>query len=98
MKSSGTITKFLRGEEDSFEIKGLSKPLSSPTRIFTNDDTDNLYILDNGNSRIVILDKNGEFVNSFTADVIKGAKEIDVDEAGGKVFILSGGKIYQIDI
>lgn len=94
--SSGDVKKYTRGKEDTFSISGLEKPLSSPTKIFTNEDAKNLYILDNG--RVVVLDKTGKFVAAYSAEVIKKAKDFDVDEAGKKIFILSSGKVYQIDL
>ena len=98
LHTNGTINKYTRGEEESFEITGLTTNFSSPTRILTSEDFDNIYILDRGNSRIVVLDKAGAFVNSYTAAVIKSAREFDVDEVGGKIYVLSGEKVYQIEI
>ncbi len=98
LRSNGQINKYTRGKEEDFEITGLTTNLSSPTRITTAEDFDNIYILDRGNSRIVVLDKTGAFVNSYSADIIKNAREFEVDEAGGRILILSGGKVYQIEI
>lgn len=94
----GSIKKYTRGAEVDFEISEIDKELSSPTRITTNDDSDNIYILDNGNSRIAVLDKTGKFVATYSSEVIKSAKDIDVNETDKKIFVLSGGKIYQLDI
>ena len=98
MHTNGTINKYTRGEEESFEITGLTTNFSSPTRILTSEDFDNIYILDRGNSRIVVLDKEGKFVSSYSANVIKNAKDFDVNEANKKIFVLSGDKVYQIDL
>ncbi|KKQ34514.1 MAG: hypothetical protein US51_C0036G0007 [Microgenomates group bacterium GW2011_GWA2_37_6] len=95
---SGDIEKYTKAKKETFSVSGLEKPLSSPTKIFTNEDVDNIYILDDGNGRIVILDKTGKFVKAYSAGVIKGAKDIDVDEKNKKIFILSSGKVYQIDL
>ncbi|MBI2621417.1 MAG: hypothetical protein HYW63_02095 [Candidatus Levybacteria bacterium] len=94
----GSIKKYTRGKEDSFSVSGVEKAMSKPSRIATNEDSDNIYILDNGNSRVIVLDKDGKFVSAYSAGVIKNAKDLDVDETGKKIFILSGGKVYQIDL
>lgn len=98
LNKDGSINKYTRGKADTFSISGLSNNLSGATKIFTNSDFDNVYILDNGNSRIVVLDKSGKFVNSYQAAQIKSAKNFDVDEANKKVYILSSGKVYQINL
>ncbi len=95
---NGTINKYTRGAQDDFEISGVDKKMSSPTRIVTGEDFDNIYILDNGNSRIVVIDKEGKFVTSYQASILKGATDLDVNEAGNAIFALSGGKVYKIDI
>ncbi len=94
----GKIQKFLRGSTSPFSITGLDKPMSNPTRIVTDADTDNIYILDNGNSRIVVLNKTGGFVAQYVVSAILGAKDFDVLEKDKKVYVLSGGKIYQINL
>ncbi len=96
--NNGSVNKYTRGTKDDFSFSGLDKDLSSPTRIFTGEDFDNLYILDNGNSRVVVVDKEGKFVKSYSASIIKSAKDIDVSETDKRILILSGGKIFKIDI
>ncbi len=96
LNKDGSIKKYTRGKEDAFEVSGLSRALSNPTKIYTNENTDNLYILDNGNSRVVIMDKDGKFLSEYSADIIKNAKGLDVNESAKNLFILSGDKIYKI--
>lgn len=96
--SDGTVNKYTRGNKDEFSVSGMDKEMSSPTRIFTTEDFDNIYILDNGNSRIVVINKEGKFVSSYQAGVVKNATEIDVNEENKEIFVLSGGKVFKIDI
>ena len=98
LTGNGKVLKFLRGVASPFSITGLSKPLSKPTKIYTIEDFTNIYILDRGNSRIVVLDKTGKFVEQYSAKIIKDARDFEVDEAGKKIFVLSGGKIYEINL
>ncbi|MGH7245846.1 MAG: hypothetical protein ACREGI_02855 [Candidatus Levyibacteriota bacterium] len=96
--SDGTILKFTRGTQDDFTTNGLDKPFSSPTQIVTSVDDDNLYILDNGNNRIVVLKKNGQYVAQYQATVIKNATQLAVSEKDKKVFVLSGKTVFEIDL
>lgn len=98
LNSNGNIQKYTRGAEDEFSISGLEKSMSTPTRIVTGEDFENIYILDKGNSRIVVLDKDGGFVKAYTADILKNARDIDPQEAEGAIFVLSNDKVYKIDI
>lgn len=95
---NGEIKKFTRGKIDDLKISGLDKPFTKPSRIFTDGDTNNVYILDNGNSRIVVLGKSGIYQTQYQTTTLKDAREFEVLEKDKKVFILSGGKIWQIDL
>ncbi len=94
----GSIKKFTKGQPDTFTISGLDKPLSHPSRIFTNADSNNVYILDNGNSRIVVFDKNGVYQSQYVSNNLMQAKDFDVSEKDKKIFILNQNKIWEIDI
>ncbi|MFH1832868.1 MAG: hypothetical protein ABH816_01725 [Candidatus Levyibacteriota bacterium] len=96
--SDGTIRKFTKGKSDSFTIKSLDKPLLKPSRIFTSSDANNIYILDNGNSRIVVLDKNGNYLSQYQSKIVADAKDFEVLESSKKIFLLSQNKIYQIEL
>ena len=98
LMKDGSLHKYTRGEKEALTIAGLDKPFAGPTKIFTNLDTSNLYVLDPANSRIVRLSKNGSFQSQYVASIIKAARDIEVVEDEKKIYILSGGKIYQIDL
>jgi hypothetical protein len=98
LSSNGTVAKYTKGNADNFSLTGLDKPLSNPTGIITNINDNNIYILDDGNSRIVVFDKTGNYKSQYQATIIKGAKDFEVLEKDKKIYILSGGKIYEIDL
>lgn len=94
----GSVRKYTKGEAENFSISGLDKPLSNPTRIFTDSQTNNLYILDNGNSRIVVIGKDGRYQSQYEAPILKDAKDFDIQESSKKLFVLVGSKIYRIEL
>lgn len=96
--SDGTIQKWTRGKQDSFTVSGLNGELKNPTRIFTDTESAKLYILDNGNGRIVVLMKNGVYETQYQAEVLKTATEFDVLEKDKKIFVLNGKKVWEINL
>ncbi len=96
--SNGNIDKFTRGNQDTFSVSGLDKDFSNPTRIVTSADDNYIYVLDNGNSRIVVLDKSGKYKAQYESGVIRSATDLDVSESSQTAYVLSGGKIYEISL
>lgn len=94
----GSIEKYNRGAKQSFSLKGLDKNLSKPTKIWTDTDAKNIYILDNGNSRLLVVDKDGNFQGSYSNSLLKNAVDFEVIESSKKVNFLSGDKAYSISL
>lgn len=96
--NDGAVKKFTKGKPDDFNISGLDLPLSNPSRIFTNADLNKIYVLDNGNSRIVVLNKDGGYSAQYQNKILKDARDFEVVESSKKIYVLSQNKIYQIDM
>jgi hypothetical protein len=92
----GTILKYTRGQADTFKVSGLDKPLSHPTKIFTDLNTSSVYVLDNDNRRVVKLGKDGSYQAQYPGAQISDAKDFEVQESNKKILILEGGKIWEL--
>ena len=100
LKSDGNVLKFEKGElVTDFRLKELDRPLSDPRAIFATVDSEHLYILDAGNQRIVVTDKNGLYQSQYIYEEgLVDPKDLFVDEAGGAIYLLDEAKIYRIEI
>ncbi|MFC1727096.1 hypothetical protein ACFL0Y_01105 [Patescibacteria group bacterium] len=98
LKEGGIIWKFSRGLKDAFGIAGLEEAFNRPVAIYTNDEAENLYLLDQGNSQVVVLAKSGEYQASYRNEKLAQAERIVCSEEVGKIWFLSGSKIFEIDI
>lgn len=92
----GIIKKFTKGKEETFSLTGLTTTFKNATRIITSADMDNIYVLDNGNSRIVILNKKGAYSAELSAGILKDATAMDVVEKDKKIYVLEKNKLWQI--
>lgn len=96
--SDGTIVKYTQGVKDAFVTVGLDQPYGEAIKIYTDGDQDNLYILDHKNTRVVVLNKNGEYQAQYVWSGIAGVKDLIVKEDLGKIFLLTGEKIFTIEL
>lgn len=98
LKNGGEILRFTKGEKDNFGLEGLPTSVKDPKSIFVSSDTDNLYVLDSGNSRLLILTKTGSYKGQISGAKFATATDLVIDEEGKKVYLLEGSKIYTADL
>lgn len=105
LKSGGEILRFTKGDKDNFSYAGLpASPAGGPSNvkdpksIFVSSETENLYVLDSGNSRILILTKTGSYKEQITGSKFATITDLVVDEIGKKIYLLEGSKIFQVDL
>lgn len=94
----GKIKKFTSGVIDSFFPNISDKPLGEVAAFYLSDRTDNIYILDKGNLRIVILSKKGDYQGQYYSDKFKDIKDIAVSESAKKVYLLNSQQILTFDL
>ena len=95
---TGEIKKLASGRETAFTVTGLTEPLSSPITIFTKPELQNLYILESAKSRMVVLNKEGEFVKEVKSNELAGAMAVVASEKHQKAFALSGSLVYEMGL
>lgn len=94
----GTIQKFTKGSQESFKNPTLDEPLKNPQKIFTDINTDNLYILEPTQERIVVIGKDGSLHAQYKSKILKRAKDFEVIEKEKTIYFLADGKIYKIEL
>jgi hypothetical protein len=101
LKPDGTLLKFLQGIQQSFEIIGLDKPMSSPTQILADYDFTNIYIADNGNKRIIVTNSKGELIKQYLSSdsqIWNNIKSIAVSLDEKTLYVLDGTVVYSVQL
>lgn len=96
--TNGNVLKFTKGAKESFKLSGLETPLKNPTKIYTNLDIKNIYVLDTGNSRIVVFGKDGGYQAQYQNSMISEAKDFEILENDKSIYLLIKNKVYQLDL
>ena len=94
LDASGQLIKFNKGVKKNFSIKNLEPALEAPSDLFTNDETNFLYILEPKNSRLVVLDKEGNLITQYYSQNFDNPKGFTVAEKEKRMFIINDNKIY----
>lgn len=96
--SDGTIVKYVQGTKDAFVIAGLDKNFEEPVKIFTSPEVENLYVLDRRQTRVVVVSKTREYQAQYEWSGMAGVKDLVVSEKLKKMFLLTGEKVFTIDL
>lgn len=96
--SDGTIIKYTRGQKDAFVVAGLDQSFEEPKKIFTSPEVENLYVLDHKQTRVVVISKTGEYKAQYIWPGMAGVKDVVVSEELGKMFLLTGEKVFTIEL
>lgn len=96
--NDGEIYKFTKGKQDSFIIAGLDMPFIDPEQITTDASSQRVYILDSRHSRIVALNKQGEYQSQWQAKQLSSAKAIEVIDKESKINFLNSDGLWQFSI
>jgi hypothetical protein len=92
---NGKIRKFTRGAEDNFSVKNGTS-FSGSSKIFTDIDYTNLYIVDTEIKKAFVIDKTGNPVSEFSLKGLKNIVSIAANEKDKKIYITADGNIYSI--
>ena len=99
LKSDGHVAEFVHGAlSQDFELHNIPSLVDqdkiNATRIYTDDGTSSLFILDSNAGKILQFDKTGNFVNQYVFDGVK-LDDFVVNTKLQKIWGLSAGKIYE---
>ena len=98
LRGGGEILKFTQGSPDFFSLSGLDKPVRDPKSFYVSDTTDDLYLLDSGNNRLLVMDKKGVYKAQYQSDKFGSLSDLVVDEKRKKAYLLDGSKIYVMEL
>jgi len=99
LNGDGKVIKLTRGAVDSnFALSAVPGSVAPSLKsIFTNANTNYIYLLDQTGNKIIRFDKNGQFVKQYAVDNVK-IDDFSINDKIKKGYILSGGSIYAFDL
>lgn len=93
---NGKIFKYTQGKRQEFEIKNLPVNFEKPIKISTSENNDYLYVLDKENQKVVILQKDGEFVKEIISESLSSGDCIVALDNNVGALVISGSLVYEI--
>lgn len=88
------IAKFSSGREVDFNLDIVDPLPSNMTRLFTNTESNYLYVLESDNNRILVFTKTGDFVRQYSHEQLGSAHDIYVDEETKTIFFITDQSLH----
>lgn len=97
--NNGDIKHLLNGKLVESSFSSITPSINASKQIYSDGDSNYLYILDQNNQRVVVFDKNsGNIKIQYSSKSFADMKSMTVDTKAKKIYILADKKIYSIDI
>lgn len=96
--TKGEIFAFAQGSRQSFSITGMLTPFAGSTSIYTTPDLPFLYVLEPGQHRLVVLDKNGVYQKQFVSDDMAAVTDLIISQDGKTANLLAGSVVYSLSL
>ena len=90
--------RFTQGRQETFIPTGVEPELGRNLFVYTSDTAKNIYLLDQDNKRVVVLDKDGLYLAQYLWEGTLKPTQIVVSEQQKKILLLAEGKIYALDL
>lgn len=97
LKSGGQIRSFLGGAPKDFVVSGVVDGTSGFTKIYTNDEVSDLYLLDPQNNRVVVMAKDGTYKAQYGLDTSE-VVDFAVSEKQKILVMLTKDKLLSVEL
>ncbi|MDD4607030.1 MAG: hypothetical protein PHS07_01645 [Patescibacteria group bacterium] len=97
LNNQNQIIKIYTGQIENNFKTNIKPDLIQATKIYTQENWNNIYLLDPDSQRLIVLDKAGRLKKQYTSNKFDNLKDFAVDEKNNKIYLLNGSKIYQIE-
>lgn len=98
--SNGQINKFTRGQLQNFSVESIEPTIQSNSQIITAADLPSLYLLENDNKRIIIINKEGKLVKQYIYDSFNHIKALTVSKTKENnkrlIYLMDDNNIYEL--
>ncbi|HEX7018250.1 MAG TPA: hypothetical protein VF209_05085 [Patescibacteria group bacterium] len=94
----GQLLRYNSGEQQDFTPTGVSTPFEHAVWLVTDENKENIYVLEPDNKRLVVLTKDGTFLKEIQSSSLLTATGLAVNEDETKAYVISGSLVYELPL
>lgn len=98
LQPDGIVEEYFGGRKTDFSLEPIDPPLTNPTRLWTSEENENLYVLEPATNRLIIFSKDGKLVAQYQSSSWNRMVDFTVDDSDTTAIILSGTNLYRLPL
>lgn len=99
VSAAGQIVRFASGTRDDVQFEEVDPKLSQPTNLWTSELSNRLYLLEPGQQRLLVFNKNSRNLQAQYVDAAFGqARSFTVSEQDQTVYLLTSDRLLKFSV
>jgi len=98
LQPKSVVEQYFSGRRSDWQLQPATPVAVDITRLWTDASSDYLYLLEPGQKRFLVYDKDGSFLDQYTSDSWTDLRDVVADEAGKMAYVLNGTSVYQVGL
>lgn len=104
LNHDGSISRFYGGKKQTLQIdRAPFSPMTSPTRIYTDADMTQIFVLDSAEAKVYVYYKNPktqglDYVQQIAMDGMSDIRDISFDKNTNHLYLLDAKKMYEVPL
>lgn len=90
LDQGGAVRRIRNGVESTLPLSGIDRPLASPSSIAAIPNSDEVFIADTGNKRVVVANREGVFGRQLVSNAFTDLRTIAIDPIAGQIYAVVG--------
>jgi hypothetical protein len=86
----GVVRRYSTGVEAPFQLASIDRPLKTVTDIVASTTSDEVFLADAGNKRIVAASRDGRFLRQYVSNALTDIRALALDPTGSQLYVVVG--------
>ncbi|HLF08518.1 MAG TPA: hypothetical protein VI789_04125 [Dehalococcoidia bacterium] len=86
----GRVRRFRGGNDMDFPLGGIDRALKAPTDIAIVSGSEEIFLADSGNKRVVVANKDGNYRRQFVSNSFTDLRALALDATGAQLYVIVG--------
>jgi hypothetical protein len=98
VRQDGAVSRYRNGVDLGFPLAGIDRPLAAPTEIIAPPNSDEVYVVDSGNKRIIVASREGGFLRQLVSNSFTDLAAVAIDSLASQLYVVVGDALLTAPI